>query len=75
MIKIIIITISLLLFVQFVLYYCNVDLFKMYLKGDANVHQNHNQHEVEDKNVKELEESKEKLKVFINELKQYDDII
>ena len=75
MIKIIIITISLLLFVQFVLYYCNVDLFKMYVKGDANVHQNHNQDKDEDKNVKELEESKEKLKVFINELKQYDDII
>lgn len=73
MIKIIIITISLLLFLQFVLYYCNVDLFKMYIKGDVNVHQNH--HEDEDKNVKELEESKEKLKVFINELKQYDDII
>jgi hypothetical protein len=47
----------------------------MYVKGDANVHQNHNQDKDEDKNVKELEESKEKLKVFINELKQYDDII
>jgi len=68
MIKVIIITISLLLFVQFVLYYCNVDLFKMYIK-DANANSNNSE------NFKELEESKEKLKTFINELKQYDNII
>jgi len=66
MIKVIIITISFLLFVQFVLYYCNVDLFKMYIK-DANSNNSDN--------FKELEESKEKLKTFINELKQYDNII
>ena len=53
-----------LLFIQFVLYYCNIDLFKMYLKnGETN------------EGVQELEESKEKLKAFINELKQYDNII
>jgi hypothetical protein len=63
MIKIIIITITLLLFVQFVLYYCNVDLFKMYIKEDTN------------NSSIELEESKEQLKAFINELKQYDNII
>ena len=68
MIKVIIITISLLLFVQFVLYYCNVDLFKMYIK-DTNENSNSSE------NFKELEESKEKLKTFINELKQYDNII
>ena len=63
MIKIIIITIVLLLFVQFVLYYCNVDLFKMYIKDEKNV------------NFQELDESKEKLKTFINELKHYDNNI
>ena len=67
MIKIIIITISLLLFVQFVLYYCNVDVFKMYIKKV--------QPEPENEIDSELEESKEKLKAFINELKQYDNII
>ena len=67
MIKIIIITISLLLFVQFVLYYCNVDIFKMYIKKV----QPENDSELDS----ELEESKEKLKVLINELKQYDNII
>ncbi len=54
-----------LLFVQFVLYYCNVDLFKMYTNSNSNTSEN----------FKELEESKEKLKAFINELKQYDNII
>ena len=66
MIKIVIITITILLCIQFVLYYCNVDLFKMYIKD-----KNENTSE----NFKELDESKEKLKAFINELKQYDNII
>jgi hypothetical protein len=61
MIKIIIITISLLLFIQFVLYYCNIDLFKFYInKKDTNI---------------DLEETKDILKGFVNELKQYDNII
>ena len=65
MIKIIILTIVFLLFVQFVLYYCNVDLFKMYIKNEKD----------NSENFKELDESKEKLMTFINELKQYDNII
>jgi len=56
-----------LLFVQFVLYYCNVDLFKMYINPKSNSNTS--------ENFQELEESKEKLKAFINELKQYDNII
>jgi hypothetical protein len=40
----------------------------MYIK-DANANSNNSE------NFKELEESKEKLKTFINELKQYDNII
>jgi hypothetical protein len=41
----------------------------MYIKDEKAV-------EVENsENFKELEESKEKLKTFINELKQYDNII
>jgi len=63
MIKIIIITIVLLLFVQFVLYYCNVDLFKFYINKKVS------------KDTNELEETKEILKGFVNELKHYDDII
>ena len=63
MIKIIIITIVLLLFVQFVLYYCNVDLFKFYINKKVS------------KDTNELEETMEILKGFVNELKHYDDII
>jgi len=63
MIKIIIITIVLLLFIQFILYYCNVDLFKFYI----------NKQVVNTTN--DLEETKEILKGFVNELKQYDNII
>ena len=62
MIKIIIITIVLLLFIQFVLYYCNVDLFKFYINK-------------KDTKSNDLEETKEMLKGFVNELKQYDNII
>ena len=70
MIKIIIITIVLLLFIQFVLYYCNVDLFKFYInKQDKDKEEN-------DTNISnELDETKEILKGFVNELKQYDNII
>jgi hypothetical protein len=64
MIKIIIITISLLLFIQFVLYYCNVDLFKFYINK-----------KVTNTNDLGLEETKEILKGFVNELKQYDNTI
>ncbi len=64
MIKIIIITISLLLFIQFVLYYCNVDLFKFYINK-----------KVTKSNDLGLEETKEILKGFVNELKQYDNTI
>jgi hypothetical protein len=64
MIKIIIVTISLLLFIQFVLYYCNVDLFKFYINK-----------QVTKSNDQGLEETKEILKGFVNELKQYDNII
>ena len=67
MIKIIVFTIVFLLFVQFVLYYCNVDLFKMYIKNEKEKDNS--------ENFKELDESKERLKTFINELKQYDNII
>ena len=63
MIKIIIITVVLLLFIQFVLYYCNVDLFKFYINKKVS------------KDTNELEETKEILKGFVNELKHYDDII
>ena len=63
MIKIIITTIFLLLFIQFTLYYCNVDLFKFYINKRAP------NEEVD------LEETKQKLKGFVNELKQYDNII
>ena len=62
MIKIIIVTISLLLFIQFVLYYCNIDLFKFYINKKVT-------------NDVDLEETKEILKGFVNELKQYDNII
>ena len=70
MIKIIIITIVLLLFIQFVLYYCNVDLFKFYInKQDKDKQEN-------DTNISnELDETKKILKGFVNELKQYDNII
>lgn len=70
MIKIIIITIVLLLFIQFVLYYCNVDLFKFYInKQDKDKQENNT-------NISnELDETKEILKGFVNELKQYDNII
>ena len=64
MIKIIIITISLLLFIQFVLYYCNIDLFKFYINK-----------KVTKTNDLGLEETKEILKGFVNELKQYDNTI
>ena len=64
MIKIIIVTISLLLFIQFVLYYCNIDLFKFYI----------NKKVTNDVDL-DLEETKEILKGFVNELKQYDNII
>jgi len=64
MIKIIIITISLLLFIQFVLYYCNIDLFKFYINK-----------KVTNTNDLGLEETKEILKGFVNELKQYDNTI
>ena len=64
MIKIIIITISLLLFIQFVLYYCNIDLFKFYINKN-----------VRKSNDIDLEETKEILKGFVNELKQYDNTI
>jgi hypothetical protein len=64
MIKIIIITISLLLFIQFVLYYCNIDLFKFYINK-----------KVTKTNDVDLEETKEILKGFVNELKQYDNTI
>ena len=63
MIKIFIITIVLLLFIQFVLYYCNVDLFKFYINKQVS------------KDTNDLEETKEILKGFVNELKQYDNII
>jgi len=70
MIKIIIITIVLLLFIQFVLYYCNVDLFKFYINKQDNDKQENNT------NISnELDETKEILKGFVNELKQYDNII
>lgn len=70
MIQIIIITIVLLLFIQFVLYYCNVDLFKFYInKQDKDKQEN-------DTNISnELDETKKILKGFVNELKQYDNII
>ena len=70
MIQIIIITIVLLLFIQFVLYYCNVDLFKFYInKQDKDKQENNT-------NISnELDETKEILKGFVNELKQYDNII
>jgi len=64
MIRIIIVTISLLLFIQFVLYYCNIDLFKFYINK-----------QVTKSNDPGLEETKEILKGFVNELKQYDNII
>jgi hypothetical protein len=64
MIKIIIITISLLLFIQFVLYYCNIDLFKFYINK-----------KVTNTSDLGLEETKEILKGFVNELKQYDNTI
>jgi len=64
MIKIIIITISLLLFIQFILYYCNIDLFKFYINK-----------KVTNTNDLGLEETKEILKGFVNELKQYDNTI
>jgi len=63
MIKIVIITVIVLLFIQFILYYCNVDIFKHYIKS------------VEKKpeiDTDDLEETKNNLKVFLNELKQYD---
>lgn len=63
MIKIIIVTILLLLFIQFVLYYCNVDLFKMYIKKDS-------QSDSRDSSSNILDESKEHLKTLLNELKQ-----
>ena len=66
MIKIIIITVVLLLFIQFVLYYCNVDLFKFYINRQVSKDTN---------NTNDLEETKEILKGFVNELKQYDNII
>jgi hypothetical protein len=66
MIKIIIITISLLLFIQFVLYYCNIDLFKFYINKQVTKSND---------NDPGLEETKEILKGFVNELKQYDNII
>ena len=61
MIKIVIFTVIVLLLIQFVLYYCNVDIFKYYIKS------------VEIKpeiDTVDLEESKIKLKDFLNELKQ-----
>ena len=64
MIKIIIITIVLLLLIQFILYYCNVDHFKFYIKQTNNVPV-----------TNDLDETKEMLKGFVNELKQYDNII
>jgi len=66
MIKIIIITVVLLLFIQFVLYYFNVDLFKFYINRQVSKDTN---------NTNDLEETKEILKGFVNELKQYDNII
>ena len=45
------------------MYYCNVDLFKFYI----------NKQVVNTTN--DLEETKEILKGFVNELKQYDNII
>ena len=45
------------------MYYCNVDLFKLYINKQA------------PKDTNDLEETKEILKGFINELKQYDNII
>ena len=66
MIKIIIITVVLLLFIQFVLYYCNVDLFKFYINKQVSKDTN---------DTNDLEETKEILKGFVNELKQYDNII
>lgn len=69
MIKIIIITIVLLLFIQFVLYYCNVDLFKFYINKQVSKDTNDTSY------TNDLEETKEILKGFVNELKQYDNII
>jgi len=66
MIKIIIITVVLLLFIQFVLYYCNVDLFKFYINKQVSNDTSY---------TNDLEETKEILKGFVNELKQYDNII
>ena len=67
MIKIVIVTIVSLLLLQFILYYCNVDIFKMYIdRYKKESHEN-----VSETEMKDLEESKEKLKVYLNELKQY----
>jgi hypothetical protein len=72
MIKIIIITIVLLLFIQFVLYYCNVDLFKFYINKQVSKDTNDTN---DTSYTNDLEETKEILKGFVNELKQYDNII
>jgi len=64
MINIIIIKNYLILFIQFILYYCNIDLFKFYINK-----------KVTNTNDLGLEETKEILKGFVNELKQYDNTI
>ena len=46
------------------MYYCNIDLFKFYINKN-----------VRKSNDIDLEETKEILKGFVNELKQYDNTI
>lgn len=75
MIKIIIITVVLLLFIQFVLYYCNVDLFKFYINKQVSKDTNDTSYTKDTSYTNDLEETKEILKGFVNELKQYDNII
>ena len=77
MIKIIIITIVLILLTQFILYYCNVDIFNMYIKSKEPEISKVTipESEIDSSDVNELEESKEKLKTFLNELKQYNNNI